>query len=83
MLLICHQVNPKFNVVRQSFVHSYRHPKLSVDIQMKFKNQKWIAREVGIENWEGVEKDNCDTYQNQFYAQSFEMLENRDMPKLN
>jgi len=48
----------------------------SVDIQMKFKNQKWIAREVGIENWEGVEKDNCDTYQNQFYAQSFEMLEN-------
>ena len=50
----------------------------SVDIQMKFKNQKWIARAIGVENWEEVEKDNCDTYQNQFYAQSFEMLENRN-----
>ena len=50
---------------------------------MKFKNQKWIARAIGIENWEEVEKDNCDTYQNQFYAQSFEMLENRNQAKLN
>ena len=58
-------------------VQSYRHPMISVDIQMKFKNQKWIARAIGAENWEDVEKDNCDTYQNQFYAQSFEMLQNR------
>lgn len=43
---------------------------------MKFKNQKWIAREIGVDNWEGVEKDHCGTYQSQFYDDSFTMLSN-------
>ena len=50
----------------------------SVDIQMKFKNQKWIARAIGQENWESVDKDNCGTYQNQFYSDSFALLEDRN-----
>ena len=36
---------------------------------MKFKHQKWIAREIGRDNWEETEVDNCDTYQKMFAEQ--------------
>ena len=36
---------------------------------MKFKHQKWIAREIGLDNWEETEVDNCDTYQKLFAEQ--------------
>ena len=42
---------------------------------MKFKNQKWIARELGIENWEEMEVDTCDTYQNIFYSQAIQLIQ--------
>ena len=50
----------------------------SVDIQMKFKNQKWIARAIGQEDWESIDKDNCGTYQDKFYSDSFKLLEDRN-----
>ena len=42
----------------------------SVDIQMKFKNRKFIARELGLQDWQNYDEDHCDTYQNRFFEDS-------------
>ena len=59
-----HLPHPQFN--GRNEVTAYLTNVASVDIQMKFKHQKWIAREIGVENWEETEIDNCDTYQKMF-----------------
>ena len=62
-----HLPHPQFN--GRNEVTAYLTNVASVDIQMKFKHQKWIAREIGRDNWEETEVDNCDTYQKMFAEQ--------------
>jgi len=68
-----HQQHPQF--VGRNEVTAILTNMSSVDIQMKFKNQKWIGREIGEEKWEEIEVDTCDTYQKIFYSEAFKQIE--------
>merc|ERR1711962_852066 len=69
---------PHFQMTGKNFIPAFLSNSSSVDIQMKFKNRKFIAREIGIKDWQNYPEDHCDTYQNQFYEETLQYISDED-----
>ena len=66
------------HVMTDSYTHDYFLPHFQFEGRNEVTDQKWIARAIGQEDWESIDKDNCGTYQDKFYSDSFKLLEDRN-----